>query len=375
LRKNKATNENPQEVSFVLKIEKNSSATGNALLSTPMRPQYMVVDIGKEWIKPSIASRTCKSGTVKVGYLLDGSPQCLSATKKCDSNKIQLGIDENGEPICASKPTTCLETESIVFDHSSKSLICSSSSPCSAGSFVGYYLGTGQSMCYESNPPCGEGKIQVGQSSVNGSPQCVSVTACTAEKPFLSFNGTSFSCLEAPTGLDGARGVAGDSGTPGIPGQPGPNGSSGPSGENGVDGNSAYSPKVFAYDQAPELYLFTKSMTTESNPKFRKWYTVDYDYPADAKYIVISAKCLEAISLWRYSDQTNIFPPPLPTLFYGDGSSKALRDHLVCWAANNAGDTATFRIEIPRASKKLQFLTDPVNDDVNLVDVRIVGFE
>lgn len=249
MRENPSTTGNPGSVKFVIKIEKNPDAVGEYANGTPMKAQYVSMLIGEDW-KHMSSAEECATGTIKIGYLSNGTPQCINPTASCPSGQVQIGIDSSAQPLCQVPPSTCAPGEVVVLNSSTGALACSGSSNCPTGIFAGYFSATGQAMCL-ANPPCTHG-VQIGQES-NGAPKCVNIPSCTGTTPHLSFNGSNFSCLasvQSPiipkTCEDGSyvKGISPDGGVicaplRGIAGLDGQDGSAGQSGRNGTDGKDA----------------------------------------------------------------------------------------------------------------------------------------
>jgi len=248
IRQNSAVSSEPGYVKFVVKVEKNPNLTGELAVGLPMKPQYMSVDIGESW-KTTSVSQNCPTGTIKVGYLSGGSPQCINPTASCPSGQIQLGIDENAQPMCQTPPSTCSSGQVAILNPSTGSLMCSASSECTQGVFAGYYAGTGQVMCLSSSG-CASG-VQIGQQP-NGQALCANIPTCNATMPHLAFSGTSFSCQANPTSIvastcaDGTyvKGIGPDGGVVCAPvrdlaGADGRDGQDGNNGSNGTNGGGS----------------------------------------------------------------------------------------------------------------------------------------
>jgi len=199
MRSNPVLTANPGLVKIVLKIERNPAGLANNREMGPMKPQYITVDLGTEWRKVSSTLRRCPTGTIKLGYLANGTPNCVNPTQQCNANQIALGVDTNGQPVCQSAPT-CDATSGVMLATSANQLICTAASPCSAGqAFLGYAAGTGEKVCMSLSAQCGSGQVQVGSNTSNNvaTPICKAVPSCKA-KESIGYNGDKFECLAAP---------------------------------------------------------------------------------------------------------------------------------------------------------------------------------
>ncbi len=199
MRSNPVANANPGLIKFVLKIERNLAAMSINKGLGPMKAQYISVDIGTEWRKVSSTLRRCPTGTIKLGYLANGTPNCVNPTQQCNSNQISLGVDSSGQPVCQSAPT-CDATSRVMLASSANQLICTAESPCSAGqAFLGYAAGTGEKVCTSLSAQCGSGQVQVGSNVSNNvaTPICKAVPSCKA-KESIGYDGDKFECLAAP---------------------------------------------------------------------------------------------------------------------------------------------------------------------------------
>lgn len=196
MRSNPVESANPGLVKIVLKIERNSAALNSNKGMGPMKPQYISVDLGTEWRKVSSPIKKCPSGTIKLGYLANGTPNCVNPTKQCNANQISLGVDTSGNPVCQSAPT-CEANNGVMLSAAANQLICTAVSPCSSGQvFLGYAAGTGEKICSSLSAQCGSGQIQVGSTVANNTatPICKAVPSCNA-KESISYDGDKFACL------------------------------------------------------------------------------------------------------------------------------------------------------------------------------------
>ncbi len=194
LRSNPALDSTPGNVRFVVKIEANRSSE-QIKGAAPLRTQYLSIDVGSEWQQ---VVGFCPAGSIKIGYLASGSPNCVHPTKKCAVGTIALGLDKSSNPICATPPASCVSGGAVV-DTASNTLVCSSSSPCSSNQiFLGYYSGTGTPMCSGTNISCPDGQVQVGIQGTSGSltALCKTLPSCQDSQK-LSYDGSQFVCQSA----------------------------------------------------------------------------------------------------------------------------------------------------------------------------------
>ncbi len=213
---------NPGNVKFVVKVEKNVGGSSNQN-TLALKPKYISMDVGKSWEYTSSGGSTVSNcpvttpALIKVGYLNDGTPQCIQPTSSCSSGTVQVGVLPGGEPKCETIKT-CAVGERLILDPVSHGLVCTSggSNPCEGDNVhVGYYAGTGAPICENPTVKCGSESIddpatpaigdmisvpsvQMGENS-DETPICVAVPPCPTSTPMLSFNGTAFSCVAAVT--------------------------------------------------------------------------------------------------------------------------------------------------------------------------------
>ncbi|MEZ4815372.1 MAG: hypothetical protein R3A80_09250 [Bdellovibrionota bacterium] len=197
LRSNPASDATPGSIRFVVKLEQNRNAPANNG-SSPLRTQYLTVDVGSEWQQ---SEAFCPQGSLKLGYLGNGKPNCVSPTaKKCDAGTIYLGVDNSANPICKTPPATCA-SGGVIIDTASNDLVCSSATPCSGQGeiFMGYYSGTGNAICSSLNVSCPDGQVQVGiENGLTGAPTavCKQLPSCEDSQK-LSYDGSQFVCQSA----------------------------------------------------------------------------------------------------------------------------------------------------------------------------------
>jgi len=194
LRSNPAIDSTPGSVRFVVKIEANR-ASEQIKGTAPQRTQYLSIDVGSEWQQ---IVGTCPAGSIKIGYLASGSPNCVHPTKKCAAGTVALGLDNSANPICATPPASCVSGGAVV-DTASNTLVCSSASPCSSNQiFLGYYSGTGTPMCSGTNISCPDGQVQTGIQGTTGSltALCKTLPSCQDSQK-LSYDGSQFVCQSA----------------------------------------------------------------------------------------------------------------------------------------------------------------------------------
>lgn len=220
MRSNNKNNEDPGAIKFVIKIERNPLNVASG--TTPMKPQFMSIDIGESWKDPTVMfGGLCPSGTVKIGYLSNGKPSCASTSKSCASSQLPIGVDEDGKPICKTLPNCTGSGGGVVLNPNGTDLMCSSASPCGANKlFLGYFAGSGEPMCSGSEVKCPAGEIQTGITITGGEmkAECESLPSCTDTNKRLAFNGTNFVCEAAAVpiscGADEVMTGIGESGQP-----------------------------------------------------------------------------------------------------------------------------------------------------------------
>lgn len=191
LRTNSATNANPGNIRFIVKVEKNPQYT---LTNTaPMKANYITMDAGSAW-GASVGS--CAAGTLNMGTLSNGQPYCVSIAGSCPPGKVALGVDSSGAPVCESIPS-CASGEHVVLG-SDQHLTCSTgTNPCdSGGAYLGNFSGTSQPIC-SAGGACGSGEVQVGFVT-NGntlSLNCESLPpgGCSGQNR-IAFDGDKFVC-------------------------------------------------------------------------------------------------------------------------------------------------------------------------------------
>ncbi len=201
LRTNSASNSNPGNVRFVVKVARNLQNVASHGMAA-MKPQYMSIDMGTQWSKTLTGS--CPSGSLKMGYLASGRPYCVKTMANCPSGQLALGVDSSGAAVCSSAPTSCSEGESVAYDPTSESIKCTAaSSPCSNGKvFLGFYAGSQQAICMSADMSCPAGQVQVGFASSGGSVQasCAQVPTCSSSQ-VVAFNGNAFTCSNESEGV------------------------------------------------------------------------------------------------------------------------------------------------------------------------------
>ncbi|MEZ4814029.1 MAG: hypothetical protein R3A80_02335 [Bdellovibrionota bacterium] len=206
LRSNPANDSTPGSIRFVVKLEQNRNAPVSKG-SSPLRTQYLSIDVGSEWQQ---SEAFCPKGSLKLGYLGNGQPNCVNPTaKKCDAGTLYLGLDNSSNPICQAPPSTCT-TGGVIIDTASNSLVCSSSTPCVGQGeiFMGYYSGTGSPICSKLNVSCPDGQVQVGlENTTAGAPAalCKQLPSCDDSQK-LSYDGSQFVCQSASVASTCAEG-------------------------------------------------------------------------------------------------------------------------------------------------------------------------
>ncbi len=192
-RTNPLTNANPGDVRFVVKVERNALAVQSTANSTPVKTQYLSIDVGSQWLN---VGGFCPSGTLLLGYL-NGSPYCVNPAKTCAAGKISLGLDAAGAPICQTPPTC--DKSGIALDSKTNTLVCSLNTPCENSQiFLGYFSGTGTPMCSSANLSCSSGSVQVGMKEVSGKLEasCELLPSCKDSEK-IAYDGTKFQCQNA----------------------------------------------------------------------------------------------------------------------------------------------------------------------------------
>ncbi len=197
LRSNSNTSQDPGSIKFVIKVERNVANVASA--SSPMKPQYITMDMGNEWKNLSASfSGSCPANTIKVGYLSNGKPSCINPAKPCaDSNQIPIGLMADGTSICKALPNCVASGGHVVLNQTGDDLICSTSSPCGENKlFLGYFAGSGEPMCSSSSMKCPSGQVQTGISIAAGNmkAECETLPTCADANQRLSFNGVKFVC-------------------------------------------------------------------------------------------------------------------------------------------------------------------------------------
>lgn len=197
MRSNSDDNEDPGNVKFVIKVEKNPLNVAGA----PMKAQYMSIDIGQSWKTFNIEDKPCPKGAVKMGYLSSGDPYCVKAAAPCPANdEIAVGVSAAGATVCAKFPACATATDGVVLGADKKLSCSSSSSPCGAGKvFLGYFAGSGDPICTGLSMKCSSNQVQVGivQTGTAISAECSSVPPCNDPLKKLIFDGKAFACSDA----------------------------------------------------------------------------------------------------------------------------------------------------------------------------------
>ncbi|MEZ4815910.1 MAG: type II secretion system protein [Bdellovibrionota bacterium] len=189
LRSNASTSGNPGDVRFVIKVEPNMQAMSEGG-RTLFKPEILTIDLGQSWKDQSkpITKDSPLSGALLLGYKLDGTPYYNKPGEKCPSGEFLTGLSDAGTAICQTLPTTC--SGKLVLDAKSSGVSCAQESPCSSNEVhVGYYAGTGGSICQGIGVECAADEILTGSST------CVRLPTCS-DTEVVSFNGTAFSCAQ-----------------------------------------------------------------------------------------------------------------------------------------------------------------------------------
>ncbi len=186
LRTNSANDQPPGSVKFVVKVENNPIYRG-ARDVTPMKAQYMTVDLGSQW---NASATTCTSPSIQVGVHPDGSVMCLLPIN-CPSSPPSLltGVTGTGAPLCKEIPPCTDATKRVVLNAAGE-LQCVDAGnppPCAFGEVhLGYAGGTGQPIC--SVPKnCQTNEILMGS-------ECKPIEDCTDTKT-ITFSQGSFGCV------------------------------------------------------------------------------------------------------------------------------------------------------------------------------------
>lgn len=203
LRSNANINQNPGNVRFIVKLQRNLDAIAQNSSQSMMKPEYLSIELGTSWQDSSDSS---PAGTVKLGYLTDGTPRFVNPLHSCAAGQIYIGDTASGTAICKSV-ITCGNNESPALSPSSGELQCMSNeeNPCPPNQiFLGNFSGTGQPMCASANSSCTSPKIQMGIAQ-DGSAICKEIPICTATQK-VAYNGIDFSCAVDTNGKNCAAG-------------------------------------------------------------------------------------------------------------------------------------------------------------------------
>jgi hypothetical protein len=194
MRTNSALNENPGNVLFVIKVERNLLSL-NVANNGVFKPEYLIIELGQSWMRSNVKN---PPGTLRVGYLLDGSPRFVNPTHTCPNGEVYVGAGSSGAALCKALPS-CGPGELGVYLGAGSSFGCAMSSACSAGEVhLGFASGTGAAICNASGVSCGAGQIQVGVAKVGSTSQaqCVAMPTCEATK-ILTYTGSVFQCVSS----------------------------------------------------------------------------------------------------------------------------------------------------------------------------------
>lgn len=163
LRSNGKTDEDSGSVKFIAKVEKTPKYITSG--TTPMKPQYMSVDIGEDWKSVDVFLANARPRrTIKVGYLSNGSASCLNLVDSCkDSNTFPIGVDSAGKTLFKSLPNCAADDGGVVLSSNGNDLVCAPNSPCGSNNlFLGYFGGTREPRCSGPEIKCTTGQLQVG---------------------------------------------------------------------------------------------------------------------------------------------------------------------------------------------------------------------
>lgn len=202
LRSNNATDQNPGNVRFIVKLQRNLSALAKNPSLGVMKPEYLSIELGAAW---SNSSRKTPKGTIKVGYLADGTPRFLNPLHSCSNGQIYIGSGADGSAICKNLPS-CPSGQNASIGTDGNIECSSKTNPCPTSQvFLGFYSGSGQPMCTGITSSCSAPSVQMGLSS-EGNAICKEVpTSCTPEQK-ISYNGLNFSCVDDVLGKSCAEG-------------------------------------------------------------------------------------------------------------------------------------------------------------------------
>lgn len=184
-RSNQDTNSDPGSVKFVVKVQSNPEATLANSGTTPIKAQYVSIDLGKQW---SDSIPPCPGASIQVGVRRDNSPMCLMPIN-CGANSILVGVKQDASPNCKSLPS-CPSNKRIVLNDAGN-LECVGNSPCDVGqAHLGYYSGTSDPIC-SSPASCSADQVLVGT-------RCQTIESCVGSER-LTFENNTFSCSEVAT--------------------------------------------------------------------------------------------------------------------------------------------------------------------------------
>ncbi len=260
LRSNDATDQDPGDVKFVVKVETNANSG-----TSPIKPQYLSIDL--EAARAITAASACPGDAIQVGVRRDGSPMCLLPIN-CGPGSLLVGVTSTGAPDCKNIPA-CPDTKRIVLNDDSD-LECVGNSPCDVGeAHLGYFTGTSDPIC-SSPTSCADDEILLGST-------CKKLDTCLATET-LTFINNSFACKEAASvsnqeckgqgeflvGFD-ANGKA--KCERGLAGEDGKDGSDGKNGKDGSDGEKGADATVLPNCEAGEILIARASGGFRCGPK------------------------------------------------------------------------------------------------------------
>lgn len=192
LRSNDAADENPGNVRFIVKLQRNISALAKNPSLGVMKPEYLSIELGTGWTQ---SSRKNPSGTIKVGYLADGTPRYLNPLHTCNGGQIYVGSGADGSAICKNLPS-CPSGQKASIGANGDVECSDKTNPCPTSQvFLGFYSGSGQPMCTGVTSSCSAPTVQMGLTQ-EGNAVCKEVpSTCTPEQK-ISYNGLNFSCTD-----------------------------------------------------------------------------------------------------------------------------------------------------------------------------------
>lgn len=226
LRSNPATDSDPGAVKLTVRL---SSIADSAAGVPPTKPRYATVDLSQDWKVTSSPGSggpaSCPTGSVKIGYLPNGFPNCVSSSSNCNSGELAVGVDADGNALCEEVPS-CPAGEHAVFSPTGSGLSCSNTSPCTGNTvFMGFESGTGAPICKSPDTQCAAGELQIGLNTSGSNdieakctpfPTCPSTEYLTligeelvCQAPGAKPEITKFACLDSDGEIDETQEIYG----------------------------------------------------------------------------------------------------------------------------------------------------------------------